>query len=193
MRRATDRAEEILGGRAEIASVIAHDVRSPVSSIKSIAASTIANYDRLDDAQRLEFVGMIDREAQQVLGVVHQMSVALKIDAGTLDLARRPTAVASVVREAIGQATTNGHEVDIEAAPGVTADVDARWLAEAIRQGIDNAAAFSPEAAPIRVSVADAGDGTAVITVEDEGPGIPAERREALFGRFASWRPSGYE
>ena len=193
MRRATDRAEEVLGGRAEIASVIAHDIRSPVSSIKSIAASTVVNYDRLDDAQRLEFVGMIDREAALVLGVVHQMSVALKVDAGTLEMIRRPTAIATVVREAIAEADVGDHDVDVEAAPGATANVDAKWLAEAVRQGIDNAAAFSPEGTPIKVSIADAGGGSLAITIEDQGPGIPPGRREEVFRRFARWRPAGYE
>jgi signal transduction histidine kinase len=192
MRRATDRADEVLGGRAEIASVISHDVRSPVSSIKSIAASTIANYDRLDDAQRLEFVGMIEREAQVALGTVHQMSVALRIDAGTLELVRRPTAVATVVRQAIDESETDGRRIDVEAAPGVTANVDAKWLAEAIRQGLDNAVAFSPENTPIRVGVEDAGEGAAAITIQDEGPGIPPERREEVFERFSRWRPPGY-
>ena len=192
MRRATDRADEVLGGRAEIASVIAHDVRSPVSSIKSIAASTIANYDRLDDAQRLEFVGMIEREAQLALGTVHQMSVALRIDAGTLELVRRPTTIATVVRQAIDESETDGRRIEVEAAPGVTANVDAKWLAEAIRQGLDNAAAFSTRESSIRVGVEDAGEGAATITIQDEGPGIPPERREEVFERFSRWRPPGY-
>jgi len=191
-RRATDRADEVLGGRAEIASVIAHDIRSPVSSIKSIAASTVINYDRLDDAQRLEFVGMIDREAKHVLAIVHQMSVALRIDAGSLELIRRPTAIASVVREAIDEAETDGHPVDVDAAPGITADVDGKWLAEAIRQGLDNAAAFSPEGTPIGISI-QAGDGATEIQIADDGPGIPEERREEVFHRSARWRPPGYE
>jgi len=192
MRRATDRAEEIVGGRAEIASVIAHDVRSPVASMKSIAASTIADYERLDDAQRLEFVGMIDRQAAQVLGVVHQMSVALKVDARSLDLMLRSTTIAAVAREAIDEARVEGHDVRLDAGPGITADVDGRWIAEAIRQAIDNAAAFSPEGAPIDVAVANA-HGEVVVTVEDQGPGIPPDRREMLFERFARWRPPGYE
>jgi signal transduction histidine kinase len=193
MRRATDRADEILGGRAEIASVIAHDIRSPVSSIKSIAASTITNYDRLEDAQRLEFVGMIDREAQHLLNVVHQMSVALKLDAGSLELTRRPTAIAAVVRQAIDEAETRGRDVEVDATPGITADIDSRWLAEAIRQGIDNAAAFSPQGTPVLVGIEGTGEGPAQVTIEDQGPGIPVERHERVFDRFARWPPAGYE
>jgi len=192
MRRATDRAEEVLGGRAEIASVIAHDVRSPVSSIKSIAASTIVNYDRLDDAQRLEFVGMIDRQAQQVLDVVHQMSVALKVDAGTLGLTKRPTSIGAIAREAIADARAAGRTIELDAAHGLEAEVDGRWLAEAIRQAIDNAAAFSPEGAPIMVA-AGASDGGLSVTIQDDGPGVPPERRDELFERFVRWRPPGYE
>ena len=112
MRRASDRAEEVMGGRAEIASVIAHDLRGPVSSVKSIAASTIANYDRLSDAQRQEFVGLIDQEAEHILGVVHQMSVALKVDARTLDLHPAGNELAAVVQLALTDAETRGHPAD---------------------------------------------------------------------------------
>ena len=192
MRRTTDRADQVLGGRAEIASVIAHDVRSPVSSIKSIAASTIANYERFDDAQRLEFMGMIDSEAQLVLDVVHQMSVALKVDAGALELVRRPIALAAVVRQAVDDATTGDRTIDVEPAPGLEANVDAKWLAEAVRQGIDNAVGFSADGTSVKVAI-DAADGDLSITIQDEGPGIPEERREQVFERFGRWRPAGYE
>jgi signal transduction histidine kinase len=193
MRRASDRAEEVLGGRAEIASVIAHDLRGPVSSIKSIAASTLANYDRLSDAQRQEFVGLIDQEAQQVLGVVHQMSVALKVDARTLDLHPAGNELAAILQLALAEAETRGHPVTVDDPQQVEAEVDIRWLAEAVRQGIDNAAAFSPAGSPIRVSLAGTDGGPAEIEIVDAGPGVPPERRDQVFERFARWRPPGYE
>jgi len=193
MRRTSDRAEEVLGGRAEIAGVIAHDLRGPVSSVKSIAASTIANYDRLSDAQRLEFVGLIDQEAEHILAVVHQMSVALKVDARTLDLHPAGNELAAVVQLALADAETRGHPVTVDDPQRVEADVDIHWLAEAIRQGIDNAARFSPEGSAIRVSLAGKDGGPAQIEIVDAGPGVPAERRDQVFERFARWRPAGYE
>jgi signal transduction histidine kinase len=193
MRRASDRAEEVLGGRAEIASVIAHDIRGPVSSVKSIAASTLVNYDRLSDAQRQEFVGLIDQEAQQVLGVVHQMSVALKVDARTLDLHLAGNELAAIVQLALADAQTRGHPVTVDDPQRVEAEVDIRWLAEAVRQGLDNAATFSPEGSAIRVSLAGSDGGPAQIEIVDAGPGVPPERRDQVFERFARWRPPGYE
>lgn len=193
MRRASDRAEEVMGGRAEIASVIAHDLRGPVSSVKSIAASTIANYDRLSDAQRLEFVGLIDQEAEHILGVVHQMSVALKVDARALDLHPAGNELAAVVQLALTDAETRGHSVTVDDPLRVEASVDIRWLAEAVRQGIDNAARFSPEGSAIRISVMGTDGGPAQIEIVDAGPGVPAERRDQVFERFTRWRPPGYE
>jgi signal transduction histidine kinase len=193
MRRASDRAEEVLGGRAEVASVIAHDIRGPISSVKSIAASTLANYDRLSDEQRREFVGLIDQEAQQVLGVVHQMSVALKVDARTLDLHPAGNELAAIVQLALSDSETRGHPVTVDDPQQVEAEVDIRWLAEAVRQGIDNAAAFSPAGSPIRVSLAGTDGGPVQIEIVDAGPGVPPERRDQVFERFARWRPPGYE
>jgi len=193
MRRASDRAEQVLGGRAEIASVIAHDIRSPVSSVKSIAASTIANYDRLSDTQRREFVRLIEQEAEQVLSVVHQMSVALKVDARTLDLHPARNELAAIVQVAVAEAATHGHPVTVDDPERLEAEVDIRWLAESVRQGIDNAATFSPEGSPIRISFAGTDRGPVQIEIVDGGPGVPPERRDSVFEKFARWRPPGYE
>ncbi len=152
MRRASDRAAAVLAGRSEIASVIAHDVRGPASSIKSIAASTRTNYDRLGDAERLEFVGMIEHEAARLLQLVGQMSLALKVDAGSLEYQRRVQPVGPIVshgdqRRGAHRARDRGRRLGSDA----DADVDARWLAEAIGQGLDNAAKFSPDGSPVRI------------------------------------------
>jgi signal transduction histidine kinase len=80
----------------------------------------------------------------------------------------------------------------VQAEPGVSAPVDRARLSEAIGHLIDNAAKFSPPGAPISVSVR-AERGEALIEIADGGPGIPPERREAVFERYSMWRPPGYE
>jgi len=192
MRRATDRAEEVLGGRAEIASMMAHEVKGPVSTIKGLAATTSGSYAKLSDEERQEFVGLIEQEASRLLDVVDQTSLALKLDAGTLTFERRSQDLATVVREGVAEAGVTDHPVTTTLAEGVTATVDRRWLSHAVRQGVANAARFSPVGGPITISLR-TGEGRAVIEIADEGPGVPVERRAEVFERFSRWRPPGYE
>ncbi|HSL11063.1 MAG TPA: HAMP domain-containing sensor histidine kinase [Actinomycetota bacterium] len=192
MRRASDRAEAVLGGRAEIASMLAHEVKGPVSTIKGLAATTAGSYDKLSDAERREFVGLIQDEATRLLEVVDQTSLALKLDARALSFDRRPTDLADVVRDAIGATDLTGRPVDASLRDGIVVAADRRWLAQAIRQGLDNAVRFSPAGSPIVVTSA-IDDRHAVVGIADRGPGVPAERRDEVFTRFARWRPPGYE
>lgn len=192
MRRASDKAAAVLAGRSEIASVIAHDVRGPASSIKSIASSLRANYGRLGDAERLEFVGMVEHEATRLLQLVGQMSLALKVDAGSLDYQRRVQPVGPIVTQAINDAELTDRTVEVDVSTPAAADVDARWLAEAIGQGIDNATKFSPEGSPVRIAILTDQDDV-VIQIADEGPGVPPEVRDEVFEKFARWRPPGNE
>ena len=192
LRRATDRAAEVLGGRAEIASTLAHELRSPVASIKSLAATTSQSYERLSDDERIEFIGLIDREAGRLLDTIGQASLALKVDARSLVHDLRSVDLATVVRDGIELADTAGHSLTAELSPGLTVVADRYHLAEAVRQVVENAAKFSAGDAPIRVT-STAFDDHAVIEIADEGPGIPEEHRQDVFARFAGWRPKGYE
>ncbi len=172
--------------------MVAHEVRGPVSTICSLAATTRNSYDRLSDAERLEFLGLIEHESQQLLRTVDQASLALKIDAGMLTFDRKPVALADAIREGLEKVETGSHNVDVTVPDDIKVTCDRRWLAEVVGQLVENAVKFSPPQAPIRVNAAlDAGH--AVIEIQDDGPGIPADKRPDLFEMFPGWRPDGYE
>jgi two-component system sensor histidine kinase ChvG len=63
-------------------------------------------------------------------------------------------------------------------------------LGQVFRNLIDNARSFSPKGAPVRVQLK-RDKGQALITVEDEGPGIPPDNLETIFERFYTSRPKG--
>ena len=192
MRRTTDRATEVMEGRAEIASTIAHDVRGPVGTIKGLATTTRKSYERLGDAERLEFIGMIEQESGRLLRLVDQVALALKIDAGSLDPHLRSQALEPLVRQAVEQTEANGRSIHVDADTSIHAAVDTRWFVEAVRQGLDNACGFSPEDSEVGIRLA--GNAEALtLAITDEGPGVPGEMREQLFEKFSRWRPTGYE
>jgi signal transduction histidine kinase len=192
MRRTSDRATEVMEGRAEIASIVAHDVRGPAGTIRSVAGSLRTSYQRLGDAERLEFVGMIEQESLRLLRVADQMSLGLKTDAGTLSFTRTNRDLEGPILQGLHEAEVGQREVRLDLAPDLHASVDDRWLAEAIRQALDNAMRFSPADEPIELrSRRDANE--AVIEIEDRGPGIPEDMREQVLEKFCRWRPIGYE
>ena len=178
--------------RAELVSKLSHEVRGPVSTLRGLVGTTLAHYDRLSDDERREFLRLIKHEADRLERSVEQVALALKLDAGSvrLDIERRD--LGAIVREAVEGAETGDHPVDVDAAASLEAPVDGVLIAEVVHQLIDNAMMFSPPDAPISVRVRRDGD-DAVLEVVDQGPGIPPDKREAVFERFAGWRPPDYE
>ncbi len=191
-RRASDRAQEVMGGRAEIAAMIAHEVRGPVATIRGLAGTALAHYDRLGDAERREFLDLIEQESRRLLATVSQASTALKVDAATLNYDMRPQDVGSVVREGVSAEEVGEHPLELDVPDGIHAPVDRRWLAEAVRQLVENAARFSPADGSISIRV-HADEREVTIEIADEGPGIPPEHREEVFEKYAAWRPEGFE
>ena len=192
MRRATDRAEQITGGRAEIASMIAHELRGPVSAVKGLATTGARHYDSLGDPEKREFFELIDQESRRLLHIVDETSVALKIDAGTIAYDIRPEDLAVVVADGVRKAETEEHEVAVEAEPEVRAPLDRLRITETVTQLVENAAHFSPAGEPIAVRARREG-ASVVVEVQDRGPGIAPEHRDGAFERFARFRPAGYE
>jgi signal transduction histidine kinase len=190
-RRASDRAQEVMGGRAEIAAMISHEVRGPVSTIRGLAGTALSHYDRLDDDERRELLDLIEQESRRLLATVTQASTALKVDAATVSYDIRTHDLGAAVRDGVSAADVGTHPVTVDLAEGQVA-LDLRWIVEAVRQLVDNAAKFSPPDAPIHVATL-IDDGAATIEVVDHGPGIPPERRSDVFDKYPNWRPDGYE
>jgi signal transduction histidine kinase len=192
MRRATDRAAAITEGRAEIASMIAHELRGPVTTVKGLATTGARHADSLSDAEKTEFFELIDRESRRLLRIVDQTSTALKVDAGTTTYDVRPENLAVVVTDGADRAGHEGHPLTVESEPDLLVPLDRLRITQTVTQLVENAANFSPPGAPILVR-ARADGGLAVIEVLDRGPGISPADREQAFERFAHLRPRGYE
>lgn len=185
-------ADDVLAARAELVSKLTHEIRGPVSTIRGLATTTLTHYERLDDGERREFLELIRYEAERLERSVEQVALALKLDAGTVRFDIRPQDLGPIVRGAAEATDTGAHPLDVDAPDGIRAAVDSIQITFVVRQLLENAAAFSPSDAPIGVALRRDGSDV-VIEVRDRGPGIPADRHDAVFERFADWRPIGYE
>lgn len=177
---------------ADLVSKLTHEIRGPVSTLRGLVGTTLTHYDRLSDEERREFLHLMRRETDRLERTVEQVAFALKLDAGSIRFDIRPRDLAEIVRETAKAADTGDHPMEVDVAESIEAPVDGALIASVVHQLIDNALTFSPPDSPITIGLRRDGDGV-LIEVTDRGPGVPPDKREAVFERFADWRPPGYE
>lgn len=177
---------------ADLVSKLTHEIRGPVSTLRGLVGTTLTHYDRLSDEERREFLHLMRHEADRLERTVEQVAFALKLDAGSVRFDIRSRDLAEIVRETAQAADTGDHPLEVDVAESIEAPVDGALIASVVHQLIDNAVTFSPPDSPITIGLRRDGDG-ALIEVTDRGPGVPPDTREAVFERFADWRPPGYE
>ena len=172
--------------------MIAHELRGPITTIKGIAATSRMHFEALSDAEKLEFLDLIEQESARMLEVVDQASLAMKLSAGVLAMQTGSTDLAEVVREGVRAAGVDPDravQLDLD---DIAIESDHARLVEVVRQVVQNAHTFSPPGEPIAVTSRREG-GDAIVEVTDRGPGIPEDRHEQVFTTFPNWRPAGYE
>ncbi len=171
--------------KSTLLDAIAHEFKTPLTSIKAAATSMLSDVSKLSD-QHGELATIIDEEADRLSLLVTEAVRMAEIDAGKVRLDRRPHRVREIVERALEhfgpRLEGRGMALDVpEDLPAVLADDD--LIALALRQLIDNGLKYSPPASPIVVT-AGVGDKSVVIRVLDRGPGIPDRDRERVFDKY---------
>lgn len=176
-------AEELARASAEDAEsrrVLAHELKTPVTSIRGLT-QLLGDFD-LEEGEARRVAKLVVAETSRLQSMIEGLldlervrgraRREEKIDLGQLVERRvRP------IREATGRT------IDLDRAGGVEVSGDSGLLDRVIDNLVANAVKYSPENAAIAVRVS-RGDHAAIVEVEDEGPGVPESEREAIFRRF---------
>jgi signal transduction histidine kinase len=185
---------------ADLIATVAHELRSPLTSVKGFTATLLAKWERFTDDQRKLMLETVDADADRVTRLIAELLDIARIDSGRLQLYRYPVDVEELVREQIAGIVAAGQredrfEVDARPAPPVYADPDklrqvlANLLENAVRHGdgrVRIAVEFEAAEAVNTPQAPEGPSGMVAVTVEDEGPGIPDEMLGRVFTRF--WR-----
>jgi two-component system sensor histidine kinase KdpD len=141
----------------------------------------------LTEDERRESAAAIDEEAERLAGLVHSLLDMSRIQAGALRPEPEPYDVAELVEVALRRAAGNAGQRIVERIqsdlPPVL--VDAALFDVAVANVLDNALRYAPPPAEVRLTAALSDDRSRVIlSVDDGGPGVPADALPRLFDRF---------
>ena len=179
--------EELERQRTEFLSMVGHELRAPLTSIKGSTATLLSPARELDPAEEREFHRIIDEQAEHMQALISDLLDAGRIDLGTLSVTPRPSEVATLVDRARNTFLSGGgrHTIIIDLPsdlPLVMADQ--RRIAQVLNNLFANAARYAPESSPILVEAIRDG-GYVAVSVVDRGRGIPPERLPHLFRKHA--------
>ncbi len=179
MNRMLDRLEASQERQQRFISDASHELRSPVATIRHHAEVALAHPGRGTDD---ELAAVVLPEDLRIERLVDDLLFLARADESTLEVRRRVIDLDDLVfDEAARLRATTDHDVDVSAVSAGQVDGDASHLRRVLRNLGDNAARHARSS--IRVELAEAVDGV-LLVVEDDGSGIPADRREEVFERF---------
>ncbi|MEU3688741.1 sensor histidine kinase [Streptomyces narbonensis] len=193
--RGTDARRRTERSHAELIATVAHELRSPLTSVKGFTATLLDKWERFTDEQKRLMLETVDADAGRIKRLIAELLDISRIDSGRLEVRRQPVDLAAAIGRHIQVHTTGGQSPD-RFFVRIRPDLPALWadpdkIDQILGNLLENAVRHGDGTVTIEVAPGTAGDdgeeGTEV-TVSDEGPGIPEASMSRVFTRF--WRGS---
>ncbi len=170
-----------------LASGVAHEVGNPLTGILMVAKNLAADPGAADAADRL---GIIVDEAQRIHGIVQSLLTFSRRDETPVELQAIP--VAGVIRNAaeLAKLETEGCRIDLDLSVDAPAMASPDGLTQVLVNLLNNARQACSSGATVYVRTR-VDNGSVLIEVDDEGPGIPEELSSRVFEPFFTTKPDG--
>lgn len=186
--------------KSEFMGMAVHDLRNPLSGIKSVLSMLQAD-GPMPAEEKQEYLQIIDQSADRMLILINNLLDINAVEEGGRPLEMQSVKADTVMRDAVESQRRNAAEKDItiitqlqdpDTATMVQANEEA--LQRVLENLVSNAVKYSPHGALVEVESEQQSD-QMVISVRDNGPGIPLDEQNQLFKRFSriSTQPTGNE
>lgn len=173
--------------RANLVSTVAHELRSPLTSVKGFTATLLAKWDRFTDDQKRVMLETVNADADRVTRLITELLDVSRIEAGRLEIKRQVVDLPAAVQRAF-EGHIAGGEPRERFVLDVRGELPEMWLDQdkidqVLANLVENAVSHGDGTVTVAVEPADGG---AAVYVRDEGEGISPEMAARIFRRF--WR-----
>lgn len=184
--RTLDRSADAQDARQAFLMAIAHDLRAPLNGLLAGVRAIETFRQELPEAAR----GGLDSITTSA-GVLRRMQTQFldleRLGSGAVQAHRRRAPIGEAVGRAVESVDLGDRSLELGLSP-VEADIDPGLVESMVRNLLENAARHTPSGAKVWVKI-EPTDEEVLLVVEDDGPGVPAEKREAVFEMFGRTDP----
>jgi Osmosensitive K+ channel histidine kinase len=186
LRGSLERMTELARAKDDFVAVVSHELRTPLTSIQGYVKTMLQLAEDLPEDERRTFLEAADRQSDRLRGLIEQLLVVARLESHVepvaLSLVSIPRLVSDVVDELRPQA--RGHVFDLRSPADLpTVHTDEAKVHQILSNLVENAIKYAPPDTRIYVHAEPAVRGV-VVSVGDEGPGIPEDAHERIFERF---------
>lgn len=176
--------------RANMLRAISHDLRTPLTSISGNADNLLANYQKMDDATRKRTFTDIYDDSMWLINLVENLLAITRIEGGQVHLTQTVELMDEVVSEALRHINRKSKEHIIHVSSSeelILASIDAKLIVQVIINLLDNAIKYTPPGSVIEIHTEKNKEShQVVVSVSDDGPGIPDDQKPHIFDMFYS-------
>ena len=171
--------------RTTLIDAMAHEFKTPLTSIKGATTSLLADPNQPIEA-RTELLSIANEEADRLKDLIDDAVEMARVDTANIDVHLELSDLEEIVREVVASMKTEIEDRKVEVIcdaqlPAIGAD--RRLLKLAFKQLFDNALKYSPSGTPVTIRLCEA-DGMISVEVTDHGSGIPVQEQSRIFERF---------
>ena len=177
---APGRIEATADAMRDFVSVVAHEIRSPLSVISVYADMLKARWDTMTPEKRADGLDAISLQVRYITRLTEDLLATEQIESGALRPRPEPVVLAAAISDSLELAGP-GEPSAVDCPPGLTAWADSGHVRQMLVNYATNARRYG--APPFEIS-ASAGDTCVEVKTTDAGEGVPEDLVPALFGRF---------
>jgi len=174
--------------RAMLLSSVSHDLRTPLASITGASSTIMSDIDQLPRETILDLSRSINKEAERLSRIVTNLLEVTRLESGTVQLNNQPYFMEELIGSALArlESTLSKHLVVPKSDEGLPLIMaDGVLIEQVLINLLENAARYTPAGSTITISAVRKGT-TVLVSVVDNGPGIPTGSEEKIFDKFYS-------
>jgi PAS domain S-box-containing protein len=178
--------EELSKMKSDLLATVSHELRTPLATIKGYATMIIDYFSKLGSEEKKDYLKSIDNSTDRLAKLVDNLLDSSRMEAGLLKLEKTSTSISKLLQQAVTEANVrvNHHYIVMrldKRLPRV--NIDAKRIRQVLDNLLENAIKYAPQETEVLLSARRAGQ-ELIISVADQGSGIPADELTRVFDRM---------